>query len=355
VTISVPNSRPEPPRVSVVVPCYNYAGYLSACVRSALAQEGVDVDVTIVDDASTDGSDDVARALAHSDARVRLFVHPSNKGHIATFNEALGHATAPYVVKLDADDVLTPGSLRRSVDVFHAHPDVVLVYGRVGWLQGDDPPPNPVERKGSVKVWSGQEWIRRRVAGGANVIVQPEVMIRTAALHLVGGHRSDVPDASDFNLWLRLATRGDVARLRGPVQGWYRLHDASMQHTIHAGTLKNVAARLTAIELFLEECGHLLDDLPQLRRRLHRTFAREIVLRSLDSFDEGRAPSEPIEEYMQVAATLDPRVTRTLMWRELRHRVKVGTSTPTPTLHPARLVRRRRWDHRLQWLRRYRT
>jgi hypothetical protein len=353
--MSVPTTRTEPPRVSVVVPCYNYARYLSACVRSALTQEGVDVDVTIVDDASTDGSDDVAQALAHSDARVRLFVHPSNKGHIETFNEALDHASAPYVVKLDADDVLAPGSLRRSVDVLRAHPDVVLVYGRVGWLHGDDHPPNTVERAGSVKVWSGQEWIRRRVAGGANVIIQPEVMIRTAALHAVGGHRDEVPDASDFNLWLRLASRGNVARLRGPVQGWYRVHDASMQHTVHAGTLMNVGARLKAIELFLDECGHALADESQLRRRLHRTFAREIVLRSLDSFDEGRAQCEPVEEYMQVAVALDPRITRTLLWQELRHRVGVGTSVPTPALHPARLVRRRRWDPRLQWLRRYRT
>jgi hypothetical protein len=351
----VPGSSAERPRVSVAVPCYNYARYLGACVTSALSQDGVDVDVTIVDDASTDGSRDLAQGLAHDDPRVRVFLHPRNRGHIETFNEALGHATAPYVVKLDADDLLTAGSLRRSADVLRAHPDVDLVYGKVGWLHGDGPPPHTVGGEGSTKVWSGREWIRRRVAGGANVIIQPEVMIRTAALHAVGGHRDEVPDASDFNLWLRLAARGNVARLRGPVQGWYRLHGASMQHTVHAGTLTNVGARLTAIELFLDEYGHALADESQLRRRLHRTFAREIVLRSLDTFDEGRARWEPVEEYMQVAMTLDPRVTRTLLWRELRHRVKVGTSVPTPALHPARFVRRRRWDPRLQWLRRYRT
>jgi hypothetical protein len=351
----MPESNADPLRVSVVVPCYNYARYLEDCVTSALAQDGVDVDVTIVDDASTDGSSDVAQRLAQEDPRVRLFVHPRNRGHIETFNEALGHATAPYVVKLDADDLLTPGSLRRSAEVLRARPEVVFVYGKVGWLHGDDAAPHFEERAGSVKVWSGQEWIRRRVAGGANVIVQPEVMVRTAALEVVGGHLAEVPDASDFNLWLRLASTGDVARLRGPVQGWYRLHGASMQHTVHAGTLTNVRARLTAFELFLDECGPALADAPGLRRRLHRTFAREIVLRSLDSFDEGRAAEEPVEEYMQVAAALDPRVTRTLLWRELRHRVAVGTSVPTPALHPARLVRRRRWDPRFQWLRRHRT
>ena len=59
------------PLVTVVIPCYNYGHFLPAAVASALDQRGVDVEVIIVDDASSDGSADVARELADRDPRVR--------------------------------------------------------------------------------------------------------------------------------------------------------------------------------------------------------------------------------------------------------------------------------------------
>ena len=63
------------PTVSVVVPCYNYGRFLSDCVHSVLAQQGVDVDVLIIDDASPDGSASVAEAVAAGDDRVRVIRH----------------------------------------------------------------------------------------------------------------------------------------------------------------------------------------------------------------------------------------------------------------------------------------
>src|SRR5437660_6584650 len=73
------------PRVTVVVPCYNYGRYLPQCLASALDQPGVDVDVVLVDDASTDGSGDVAEELAAADSRITLVRHAVNAGHIATY------------------------------------------------------------------------------------------------------------------------------------------------------------------------------------------------------------------------------------------------------------------------------
>src|SRR5829696_4653329 len=94
--------RPRPlstrPRVSVVVPCYRYGQFLPGAVASALDQDGVDVEVIVVDDASGDGSADVARGLASRDSRVRVRAHATNAGHIATYNEGLALATGDYVV-----------------------------------------------------------------------------------------------------------------------------------------------------------------------------------------------------------------------------------------------------------------
>src|SRR6476661_2373772 len=75
------------PIVSVVIPCYNYERFLKDAVDSVLTQEDVDLDVIIVDDASTDGSGELAAELAADDRRIRAVLHTTNMGHIATYND----------------------------------------------------------------------------------------------------------------------------------------------------------------------------------------------------------------------------------------------------------------------------
>ena len=76
--------------VSVVIPCYNYGHFLGDAISSALDdQPGIDVRVLVIDDASPDGSAEVARQIAAGDPRVDVAVHRVNSGHIATYNEGL--------------------------------------------------------------------------------------------------------------------------------------------------------------------------------------------------------------------------------------------------------------------------
>src|SRR5215469_6910820 len=82
VNVSRPHRKSEHcPSVSIVIPCYNYGRYLPECVGSVLDQQGVIVDVLVIDDASPDGSAEVARRLAADDPRVRAVCHEENRGH----------------------------------------------------------------------------------------------------------------------------------------------------------------------------------------------------------------------------------------------------------------------------------
>src|SRR3954454_4190332 len=134
-----PRSDGRRPSVSVVIPCYKYGRFLPACVRSILDQEGVDVRVLIIDDASPDDSAQMALALAAADKRVEVRVHEVNKGHIATYNEGLLEwADGDYSILISADDLLTPGSIRRATDVMAAHPEIGFVYGHaLKWVDAD--------------------------------------------------------------------------------------------------------------------------------------------------------------------------------------------------------------------------
>lgn len=96
--------------VSVVIPAYNAAGVLSQCVSSVLSQDGVEVEVVIVDDGSADDTLAVATGFAEADPRVRVMSKP-NGGVSSARNAGLDAATGEVVVFVDADDALVPGAL----------------------------------------------------------------------------------------------------------------------------------------------------------------------------------------------------------------------------------------------------
>ncbi len=191
-------------RFDVVVPCYNYAHYLPGCIDSLLSQEGVEVRVLIIDDASTDDSAVVAAGLAERDPRIEVRGHEANRGHIATYNEGLlGWADGDYTVLLSADDLVTPGAFARADRVMTDRPSVGLVYGRSEYfLTNDELPPIGRHQLG-VKVWAGRQWLERRCRSGVSVISSPEVVVRSTVQQQVGGYRPDLPARGDLEMWLR--------------------------------------------------------------------------------------------------------------------------------------------------------
>ena len=102
------------PRASVIVPCYNYGRFLPDAVAGALDQPGVDIEVIIADNGSTDDSLAVAERLAAADSRIRIHRRPHNIDYLENFNAGLALATGAYVQVLCADDLLAPGAISRA-------------------------------------------------------------------------------------------------------------------------------------------------------------------------------------------------------------------------------------------------
>jgi glycosyltransferase involved in cell wall biosynthesis len=165
-----------------VVPCYRYGRYLERAVASVLDdQPGVDVKVLIIDDASPDGSGEVALHLAARNPRLEAVVHRQNGGHIATYNEGvLDWADSTHSVLLSADDLLTPGSLCRSVDLLDANLQVGFAYGYALRFRDGEPLPEARTVPRGRSVWGGAAWRERRFRLARSGISSPEV---------VGAHR----------------------------------------------------------------------------------------------------------------------------------------------------------------------
>lgn len=106
-------STDRPPLVSIAVPCFNGEGYVGDAIASALGQTYPDIEIIVVDDASTDGSPEVIRAAAALDCRLRPIFLEENGGPAAARNAALAAARGEWITLLDADDLYRPDRIER--------------------------------------------------------------------------------------------------------------------------------------------------------------------------------------------------------------------------------------------------
>jgi glycosyltransferase involved in cell wall biosynthesis len=311
VTWAKPRQLITRPTVSVVVPCYNYGRYLPDCLASALTQEGVDVDVLIVDDASPDGSATVARRLAEADSRVRVIENPVNLGHIATYNTGLRAVTGEYVVLLSADDLLAPGSLARAAALLERDPDMAFVYGYPA--EFTDRPPVARTAVRSWTTWQGDEWLERICRRGSNLIFCPEVVMRGSIMRDLAGYEPDLPHSADLYVWMRAAARGAVGRVNGCDQAFYRVHGGNMHLNEYAGVFTDITERAKTFERFFAEDGDRLPNSRRLHDRARRSLAREAV--NLARQSVGRGDPDLPAKLAAFAECTFPAVRASVLWR----------------------------------------
>lgn len=308
------------PTVTIAVPCYNYAQYLPLCVHSILDQEGVDVDVVIVDDASTDDSLAVAESLAAADPRVRVIPHPQNRGHIQTFNDGVDAATGTYFVLLSADDLLVPGSLARTTALMEAYPNVGLAYGRRIPLHTESLPEPRIDIAG-WSVWSGVEWIDRVCRLGSNVLASPEVVIRTDIQRQIGPYRSTLPHTSDLNMWLRAAAVSDVGRVDAD-HAYYREHDASMSRSYYyTFPLRDMLARRMAFEAAFDDVTGRFPTSPAMLARARHAMAGEAIGLAARAQQDAAAAPSTAQALAEFSRETDPRIARWLLGLAVKYQL----------------------------------
>jgi GT2 family glycosyltransferase len=241
--------------VDVIVPCYRYGHFLKECVESVLTQTGSAVRVLVIDDASPDNSEEIARQLAASDSRVSLILHKTNQGHIATYNEGLDWATAEYLLLLSADDYVLPGAFERATAMLDAHPKASFSFGAAIMLESETGKTRTVQSLpvNNNRVLSGSQFIEE--SGGSNIVFASTAIVRTELQKLVGGYRSNLPHCGDMELWFRLAARGDVAYIAAP-QGVYRRHGSNMSLSYMTRFMPDLVERRAVLDSFFPQYCH---------------------------------------------------------------------------------------------------
>ena len=325
--------------VRVVIPNHNYARFVPVCVESVLSQAGVDLEVLIIDDASSDDSQRIAASFAARDRRVSVRCHAANQGHIKTYNEGLEWAAgAAYAVVLDADDALTPGSLRRAWELLEAHPETGFVYGRPRVFRGDGPLPKLRTRLTRWRIWPGREWFEIRCRRAGNCIFSPEVVMRTSVVRNAGGFRENLPHTADFELWMRLALHADVGYIGGPYQAYYRDHAAGMLRRVFNTAVADLAQVKKAFEAVFQACPERIINRQGLEKIQRRRLARRALEEACEVLERGRFHLPEAVQLEEIALDACRDVDELAEWRALQWRKAIVSRVSLMAL-PLRLVR----------------
>lgn len=183
------------PRVSVLLPVHDGASTIAEAVASILEQTYDDLELLVIDDASTDATPEILAGI--EDPRVRVHRNPVNLHRSRSLNEALDRARGEYVARMDADDVSRPGRLAAQVAYLDAHPDV----GICGtWIRTFG------HTEGAIwRLPTDPDEIKARLLF-RSVLAHPTVLMRAAALRAAGlRYREDQRWSEDWELWQRAA------------------------------------------------------------------------------------------------------------------------------------------------------
>ena len=246
--------------ISVIIPLYNKARFVSRALESVLRQTFADFECILVDDGSTDGSGEIVAGI--KDARIRL-VRQANGGVSRARNRGIELARHPLIAFLDADDEWLPCFLAESLKLHRQHPEIVASfanYRRDGASQAAF-----ADNGCGARVLS--DYFAFCLSHNGLGMWTSTVMAHRDILLKIGGFPPGRKMGEDLDTWARLAWSGPIGFLPAeltayhdqagvcvqtakfrPAQKWERLHDISDTHQqwIHGGLVAPAIARSSA-------------------------------------------------------------------------------------------------------------
>jgi glycosyltransferase involved in cell wall biosynthesis len=228
-------------RFSVVMPVYNRPQYMHReAIGSVLAQTFKDYELIVVDDGSTDETQEV---LASYGSRLKVLRQPNSGAETARHNGAR-HAQGEYIVFLDSDDLLCSGALEAYDHVINECSAPPLIIGT--WIEFEDGGPLPTEvhtAPGHVEVSVYQDFLSRDIHMGLSNSL---IVIKKSAFEKLGGPQRTAPNLllDDFHICLQNGTETPCVVVRKPITLAYRRHP----NNAHQNPAGNVKAILSLID-----------------------------------------------------------------------------------------------------------
>lgn len=208
------------PTVSVIIPAYQSDRYIVQAVESVLQQESCRYEVIVIDDGSTDSTEQVLEPY-----RDHLrYLKQENQGVAVARNHGIEVARGDFVAFLDADDYFLPKKLARQAEILLKRPNLGIVHS--GWQRVD----HQGKKLLDICPWKQipeldlENWLRWKP------VLPSAMMFRREWLQYVGGFDARFPPAEDTNLVLKLALKGCKTAWLREITVCYRQHESSAMH-----------------------------------------------------------------------------------------------------------------------------
>ncbi len=202
------------PLVSIIVPCFKQAEYLSEALDSVLSQTYPNWECVIVNDGSPDNTEEIANLYLEKDNRIK-YVSQENKGLATARNAGIANSQGEYILPLDADDLIAPTYIEKAIERFTQHPETKLVYCKGHTFGNSNSPMNYVDYNYDTFIWG-------------NCIFCSAVYKRSDYNQTNGYNPNMVHGLEDWDFWLSLLKKDDVVYRIDEVLFYYRVKETSM-------------------------------------------------------------------------------------------------------------------------------
>ena len=225
------------PTTSVIIPTYNSARFLPEAIESVLGQTYKDYEIIVVDDGSTDNTDEIVAPYLD---RI-TFLKVKNGGPSKARNRAIRESSGEYVAFLDADDVWYPEKLERQMKVFSENQRLGLVYSDASFDKIYNPKKNRTWFNATRCVKTG--WVFSELLDNCFIILS-SVMVKRDCLEKVGLFDENLKWWEGYDLWIRIAFNNQIGLVNTPLH-FRRIHESNL---FYSSPIDEVASIITVLK-----------------------------------------------------------------------------------------------------------
>lgn len=205
--------------VDVLLPVKNSASTIGEAIESILQQSLRDFRLFVIDDGSTDATPDLIKTYTEKDRRVEM-LRNSGRGIVDALNFGLSRATAPFIARMDGDDISAPLRLERQIGFLEANPSYAAVGTRIECFG---------TKSGSPQMILSPDGCRTALCLYTPICHPTVVMRRDAIMKLDHPYTKEFPHAEDYDLFTRLVAVGEIGNL----------DDQLLRYREHAGQVSS--------------------------------------------------------------------------------------------------------------------
>jgi glycosyltransferase involved in cell wall biosynthesis len=207
--------------IDVLIPLLNGDKYIKRAIESVLSQPYLN-SIIVIDNGSVDRSVEVVAEMEQVSSKVVL-LHEPKRGISNALNCGIAHSNAPFIARLDSDDLMKPGRLSIQYLYLMEHNDCDVVATQIEYIDQD----NHVLGQSKYRITNR---VSPTLLGMRNPLAHPSVLVRTSNKEWIKGYRPYFDGAEDLDMWIRISKNANIAVLRQILTS-YRVHDMQVSST----------------------------------------------------------------------------------------------------------------------------